>query len=68
MNNLTIVSNERVSINKNQEFKSTNLDLQVLPDELNLNYNEVIMCGDNISKDMKGAQALGIKTYLVKLS
>ena len=29
MNNLTIVSNERVSINKNQEFKSTNLDLQV---------------------------------------
>ena len=29
MNNLTIVSNERVSINKNQEFKSTNLDLHV---------------------------------------
>ena len=37
-------------------------------EKLNLNYNEVIMCGDNISKDMKGAQALGIKTYLVKLS
>lgn len=39
MNKLTIISNERVSVNSNKEFKSTNLDLKVLPDELNLNYD-----------------------------
>lgn len=35
-------------------------------EKLNLNYDDVIMVGDNLSKDIKGAQELGIKSYLVK--
>ena len=34
MKNLIIISNERVSQNHKGEFKSTNLDLKILPDEL----------------------------------
>ena len=35
MEKLVIISNEKVSKNSQQEFKSINLDLQILPDELN---------------------------------
>ena len=34
MNKLVIISNERVSKNSKNEFKSTNVDLKILPDEL----------------------------------
>ena len=34
MDKLVIISNERVSQNSKKEFKSTNLDLKILPDEL----------------------------------
>ena len=39
MKRLIIISNERVSENSKGEFKSTNLDLKVLPDELNKEFN-----------------------------
>tara|TARA_Y200000002_G_scaffold135067_1_gene111329 strand:+ start:2606 stop:3613 length:1008 start_codon:yes stop_codon:yes gene_type:complete len=39
MKRLIIISNERVSENSLGEFKSTNLDLQVLPDELDKVFN-----------------------------
>ena len=39
MKRLIIISNERVSENSQGEFKSTNLDLQVLPDELDKVFN-----------------------------
>ena len=34
MDKLVIISNERVSQNSKKEFKSVNLDLKILPDEL----------------------------------
>ncbi len=39
MKRLIIISNERVSENSQGEFKSTNLDLKVLPDELDKVFN-----------------------------
>lgn len=38
---------------------------QTALDKLNLGPKEVIMIGDNENKDIKGAQALGIKSYKV---
>ena len=35
-------------------------------EKLNLKANQVIMIGDSISKDIVGAEALGIKSFLVK--
>ena len=40
MEKLVIISNEKVSSNSSKEFKSINLDLQILPDELN-NFFEI---------------------------
>ena len=39
MKRLVIISNERVSKNSLNEFKSTNLDLKILPEELNKFFN-----------------------------
>ncbi len=35
-------------------------------EKLNLKASEVIMVGDNVEKDIKGAQSFGIKSFLVK--
>ena len=34
--------------------------------KLNLKPNEVIMVGDNLKKDIEGAERIGIKSYLIK--
>ena len=39
MKKLIIISNERVSVNSVNQFKSTNLDLKILPDELSSKYD-----------------------------
>jgi len=39
MKKLIIISNERVSANSVNQFKSTNLDLKILPDELSSKYD-----------------------------
>lgn len=56
-----IVTSEEVGIEKpSKKMFQTGLE------KLNLNANKVIMIGDNIPKDIIGAEALGIKSYLVK--
>ncbi len=39
MKKLIIISNERVSVSSSNQFKSTNLDLKILPDELSSKYD-----------------------------
>ena len=56
-----IVTSEEVGLEKpSKKMFQTGLE------KLNLNANKVIMIGDNIPKDIIGAEALGIKSYLVK--
>ena len=56
-----IVTSEEAGIEKPNK-KIFNLALE----KINLQYNDVIMIGDSTSKDIKGAESLGIKSYLVK--
>lgn len=44
MKDLVIISNERVSLSSQKEYKSINLDLQILPDELSNFYNLAYIC------------------------
>ncbi|MBR9703510.1 HAD-IA family hydrolase, partial [Candidatus Woesearchaeota archaeon] len=48
------------------ELKPSSLPFQKALEQLNLKPEECLMVGDNSERDIKGAQALGIKTVLAK--
>ena len=56
-----IVTSEEVGVEKPNKKM-----FQKALEKLNLKANQVIMIGDSISKDIVGAEALGIKSFLVK--
>jgi putative hydrolase of the HAD superfamily len=56
-----IVTSEEAGIEK-PEKKIFDLALE----KMKLNYKDVIMVGDSASKDIAGAENLGVKSYLVK--
>jgi FMN phosphatase YigB (HAD superfamily) len=56
-----IVTSEEAGIEKPNKL-IFNLSLE----KINLEYKDVIMIGDSISKDIRGAEELGIKTYFIK--
>lgn len=58
-----IVTSEEVGVEKPNKKM-----FQKALEKLNLKANQVIMIGDSISKDIVGAEALGIKSFLVKLT
>ena len=56
-----IVTSEEAGIEKPNKL-IFNLSLE----KIQLQYKDVIMVGDSFSKDIKGANELGIKSYLIK--
>lgn len=56
-----IITSEEAGIEKPEK-----LIFDLALEKINLDYKDVIMIGDSDTKDIKGAEDLGIKSYLVK--